>query len=401
MYTSMWTYAWDLDDCGMDVALGELRDHGVGDVSVATAYHCGRFLQIRSPRRKIYFPQDGVLYYPAPAEDFADSRIKPLVGDFARERPDFFPELSRRAEALGMTVSGWTVCLHNTRLGYLYPEACVQNAFGDTVYFSQCPANDDVRAYMAALLRSEDRRLSLHTLQMESMNYMGFAHEYHHEKDGVGLTALEDFLLSLCFCPACMRKGRAAGINMEHVRNRVRDDVVRYLSLPRAEVPSDRFLREGPDFFADDADVRAFLNWRAGVVTSLVERVAGEVSRAQLCFLSLLANASSWLFGVDLKAVSRFLGSALVCSYDCGADRARADVAASRAELDPACKVYTGMRAFTPEYTGREAFVDKVRAALAAGTQGFVFYNYGLIPQGRMRWIGEACEAIRETEEKR
>ena len=56
VYTSMWTYAWDLDDCGIDSALRDLREHGVGDVAVATAYHSGRFLQIRSPRRKIYLP---------------------------------------------------------------------------------------------------------------------------------------------------------------------------------------------------------------------------------------------------------------------------------------------------------------------------------------------------------
>ena len=40
---------------------------------------------------------------------------------------------------------------------------------------------------------------------------MGFAHEYHHEKDGVGLTPEDDFLLSLCFCPACLARAAEAG----------------------------------------------------------------------------------------------------------------------------------------------------------------------------------------------
>lgn len=398
MYASMWTYPWDLDDCGIEEVLAELRACGVTDVSVAMAYHSGRFLQLRSPKRKVYFPQDGVLYYPADPKDFAACRIRPLVGDFAHEHPAFFPELAEKADKHGMTLSSWTVCLHNTRLGYQHPEACVQNAFGDITYYNQCPANDDVRDTMAALMRSVDQSVPLRTLQMESMNYMGFAHEYHHEKDGVGLTALEDFLLSLCFCPACMAKGRAAGIDMEHVRERVRADVEKYLALPRGAVPSQEFLTLGPNFFADDPDLMAYLTFRTQTVTSLVQRVAGEVKRAELCFLSLLPNASSWLFGVDLQAISRSCGSTLICSYDSDAGQAGRDMATSRAELDPACRVYTGMRAFTPEYTGKEAFLQKVGASLQAGSDGFVFYNYGLIPQGRMRWIADACGMLTNRE---
>ena len=32
------------------------------------------------------------------------------------------------------------------------PDACVHNAFGDTVYYNQCPSNPDVRTYMTALV---------------------------------------------------------------------------------------------------------------------------------------------------------------------------------------------------------------------------------------------------------
>ena len=391
MYASMWTYPWDLVDCGIDDVLSEMRACGLNDLSVATAYHCGRFLQIRSPKRKAYFPEDGVVYYPVDPKDFANCRIRPIAGSFAREHPGFFSDLSNQAEKHGMTLSSWTVCLHNTRLGYQHPEACVQNAFGDLAYYNQCPANDDVRDTMAALMRFMDQSMQLRTLQMESMNYMGFFHEYHHEKDGVGLTALEDFLLSLCFCPSCMAKGRAAGIDMEHVRERVRADLIQYLNQPREQVPSREFLSRGPDFFADDPDFRAYLDFRAQTVTGLVQRVAGEVRRAELCFLSLLPNESSWLFGVDLQAISNSCGSVLICSYDSGAEQARRDISASRATLNPACRVYTGMRAFTPEYTDGNAFVQKVDASVQAGSDGFVFYNYGLIPAGRMRWIADAC----------
>ena len=64
MHRSMWTYAWDLLDIGYDAALGEIRDRaGANSVSLATSYHAGRFVQPRSPKRKVYFPEDGTIYF--------------------------------------------------------------------------------------------------------------------------------------------------------------------------------------------------------------------------------------------------------------------------------------------------------------------------------------------------
>ena len=64
MSISMWSYPWDLEDCGMAYALDDMKAHGIDGVSMITSYHAGRFLCIRSPKRKIYFPEDGVAYYP-------------------------------------------------------------------------------------------------------------------------------------------------------------------------------------------------------------------------------------------------------------------------------------------------------------------------------------------------
>ncbi len=82
---------------------------------------------------------------------------------------------------------------------------------------------------------------------------------------------------------------------------------------------------------------------------------------------------SSWLFGVDLQAISRSCGSALLCSYDSDAGQTGRDMATSRAELDSGYRAYTGMRAFTLEYAGNEVLLQKVGASLQAGSGGFVF----------------------------
>lgn len=390
----MWSYPWDFVDCGVDVVLDEMQSVGLNDVSLITSYHAGRFLQVRSPVRKSYFPEDGVLYYPGSLERFKNLRIQPKIGQFQMEHPDFFSNLISKAHERKMTISGWTVCLHNTRLGYEYPDSCVHNAFGDTIYYNQCPANDDVRQYMVALLGDVDRCLPLESIQLESMNYMGFAHEYHHEKDGVGLTAYEDFLLSLCFCESCMRKGKAAGIDMDSVRTWVRNQIYAYLNNDRHAISSHGFFQQGLAFFSERPEMLAYLRWRSSIITSLVQEVRSNGFRSELYFLSLLTNRDSWLYGVNLADVSNFCDGIVICSYDSSAEQAVQDIQLSRKEFNPQTKIVTGMRAFYPEYANESSFVQKVKSVLDASRDGFIFYNYGLIPRSQLEWVRQATAVI-------
>ena len=201
MHRSMWTYAWDLLDIGYDKALGELRDRaGVNAISLATSYHAGRFVQPRSPKRKVYFPEDGTIYFhPRPAR-WEEIRIKPKVAEVILEGGDVLRELVRRRDAGGLKVCCWTVCLHNTRLGMLHPGAVTRNAFGDPNYYNLCPSNADARAYVCALVEDLTHSYQPDIVELESPSFMGFAHGYHHDKDGVGLTAEDEFAMSLCFC---------------------------------------------------------------------------------------------------------------------------------------------------------------------------------------------------------
>ena len=91
MHRSMWTYAWDILDLGFDAALGELRDRaGLNSVSLASSYHAGRFLQPRSPKRKVYFPEDGTIYFhPTPAR-WEGLAIQPKVAEVILRAETFF-----------------------------------------------------------------------------------------------------------------------------------------------------------------------------------------------------------------------------------------------------------------------------------------------------------------------
>ena len=119
------------------------------------SYHAGRFLQPRSPKRKVYFPEDGTIYFhPTPAR-WEGLAIQPKVAEVI-EGGDVLRELVRRRDAGGLKVCCWTVCLHNTRLGMLHPGAVTRNAFGDPNYYNLCPSNPDARAYVVRSCRRPD-----------------------------------------------------------------------------------------------------------------------------------------------------------------------------------------------------------------------------------------------------
>lgn len=148
-----------------------------------------------------------------------------------------------------------------------------------------------------------------------------------------------------------------------------------------------QFMAQGPEFFRGAPEVYAYLQWRSTVVASLMREVHSAVGgRSKLYFLSLLPHSRSWLFGVDLKTISALCEGVVVCCYDSTAGQAQADLAESRREFAPGAHLLAGMRCFVPEYADITAFAEKVRAARQEGVDGFLFYNYGLIPPAHLRW---------------
>lgn len=389
MQLSMWTYPWDIQDIGYDTVERELRERaGLDTVSIATSYHAGRFLQPRSPHRKAYFPEDGTIYFEPAAARWEGMPIQPKVADVIREGGDVLGELVRRRETTGMRVSCWTVCLHNTRLGMLHPDAVTRNAFGDPNYYNLCPSNAQARTYVRTLVEDVTRTYRPDRIELESPCFMGFAHEYHHEKDGVGLTPEDDFLVSLCFCASCVGRAKAAGVDAEPVRKLVRQWIAESCERP---VPVRRFPdfpAGGLDTFAPWPELHAFLLWRFEPVTSLVAEIR-EVAdpSTQVVMIDL---KDGWLGGCDLAALGKACDGAILCAYDMQAEAVRDLLAAGRAILGPEKFLGTGYRLFYPEMSSAEVLASKVQAALEAGIDGINFYNYGLVPAARLDWVGQA-----------
>jgi hypothetical protein len=392
MQLSMWTYPWDVQDLGANAVVGELRTAGLNTVSLATSYHAGRFLQPRSPKRKAYFPEDGTIYFRPTPSRWETVAIRPKLADVVAD-DDVLGELVRRRDAGGLRVSCWTVCLHNTRLGMLYPHAVTHNAFGDPNYYNLCPSNPDARAYLRALVGDLSHGYRPDVIELESPCFMGFVHEYHHEKDGVGINAEDDFLLSLCFCDACLSRAGAAGVDGGKARATVRRWIA---EMCERETPAARwpdFPAAGLEVFKPFPEVYAYLAWRFEPVTSLIAELR-EATRPETK-LYLIDLKDGWLGGCDLAAIGKVTDGAILCAYSMEPPAVEALMRTGRAALGPDRFLGTGFRVFYPEMPDRGQLVLRSKAALAGGAEGINYYNYGLIPKPRMAWIGAATAALR------
>jgi hypothetical protein len=393
MHRSIWTYAWDILDLGFDAALDELRHRaGLNCVSLASSYHAGRFLQPRSPRRKAYFPEDGTIYFHPTPTRWEGLTLQPKVADLISQGGDVLGELVRRRDQGGLKVSCWTVCLHNTRLGMLHPSAVTRNAFGDPNYYNLCPSNPDARAYVCALVEDMTHAYRPDLVELESPSFMGFAHEFHHEKDGVGLTAEDDFALSLCFCDSCLSRAAKAGVDAKAARRLVAQWII---ETCERETPQPRF----PDFPASGLEtfrsfpaLHEFLLWRTEPVTSLISEIRARAHPESRVVLIDLADG--WLGGCDLEEIGKVCDGAILCVYGLAPKQGKAVIHKGRVALGPEKILGAGFRIFYREVEGAEGLTGQVSACVEAGANALNFYNYGLIPARRLDWIRMAVEAL-------
>ena len=74
-YKAVYAYAWDLAETGVERAAGEFKDFGLDTVTIAGSYHAGKFMRPQGKAGKVYFPDDGTVYFRSTASNIADFDI--------------------------------------------------------------------------------------------------------------------------------------------------------------------------------------------------------------------------------------------------------------------------------------------------------------------------------------
>ena len=397
--SSVYAFADDFIDEGVSPVADLLAGQGFGGASLATVYHAARDVVPHNPKRAVVHRDEGVHYFEPDASCYRGP-LRPQRG--ATETAGFEQVTSALADR-GLWWQAWTVYLHNCRLATAHPRCAVTNAFGDVYITDLCPSNADVATY-AVDLTTDVARLRPSLVVAESLHHAGFGHGYHHERSFVDVPAVTAFLLSLCFCAACIERADVDGQALAgSVRDIVRGSLAGTTSLP------DRVDRDGLADVVGPA-LAGYLAARERTVAALVADCAAATHAAGVPFGFMdqtgalkgyvtgeptgpVAAADAWQLGIDPAAVSAVSDSYIALTYAKDPDRVHHDAAAYASAIHPNARLRCVLRHGRPDSTGIDDLRPKVAAIDAAGG-ATDFYHYGLMPLAGLAAASQAIATV-------
>jgi len=389
-YKAIYTYAWDLAEEGVSKAVGQFEALGLDTVTIAGSYHAGKFLRPHGRAGKVYFPEDGTVYFKAnPARYGA---IKPVANSLLSSQ-DVLRELTSQER---MKTNVWLVLLHNTLLGSAHPDSAVSNAFGDRYIYNLCPSAPDARAYAIGLAQDVTETYPVSGLSMETPGFLPYAHGFHHEFALNRPNRWLDSQLGLCFCPHCLKGAKAAGINAARLKTQVAEDVSAYLASD-LDYPADMAEAFWAADTRTDGDLKAYLDWRCTVVTSLVRDIRGAVRKeVDVAVIPSVARPTggAWYEGSDLAALADATGIIEACFYEPGATRVKADLFDIRRRLRGKGHLRGIVRPAFPDLETKGEFLAAMQALGAGGVSEVAFYNWGHLRSANIGWIADGLRAL-------
>lgn len=387
MQLSLYTYPADLLDGGIGKSLAWIREKaGFDAISYSAIYHTGKFLLPHNPRRRVHFNEGAAVYYRPDPKRYG--RLRPRVSALVSESIDPLEQTCAEAARVGLQVNGWIVCLHNTVLATANPDCAITNAFGDPLIHSLCPGHPDSREYLLASAADLASRYPLARLELESPDYMGFRHGYHHEIIGVRITEYLNFLLGLCFCSGCTATGKGAGIDVAGLQAWVRAEIDALMEedLPvPAQDPTGEDIAEA---LVCREDLRVYVALRIATVKSLVAQIKADVSAARpgMTVAAFGDAHGSWQGGGLLQDMAQ-VADQVITRYPVVPADATYMVGKLRQKA-PGVRLIGSVRAISPQTRSSDDVIALLRAYRDLKVEGLNIYNYGLAKVPTLERIG-------------
>ena len=384
MYRALYTYAWDLIDRSPKDVAKEFQSYGINTITLATSYHAGKFIRPRSDTGKVYFPEDGTVYFQANPDRYG--QLKPQLNSILQQQ-DVLADFCQQDE---IAVNGWTVLLHNTRLGLRHPETTVLNAFGDSSVYSLCPVNPLVREYAIALCVDLTESYALSGLSLETPGFLPFVHGYHHEFAQIEQNDWLNFGFAICFCGHCKDGAQQHGIDISGLQRRLVENINSYLASPYT-VSEDMAKQWLLADFVSDPEWGTFLRWRCDQVTSLVGEIRNEI-RADVTLAVIPTvqrpSCATWLEGSDLMALVEIVDWLEVPFYENSPERVASDAWDVCRRVGGASKLRGILRPGPPDMNSQEQLSASITVLQQQGINELAFYNYGMLRQHNLDWLG-------------
>jgi hypothetical protein len=389
-YRAIYTYAWDIAEEGVDAIVAQVLRLGLDTITFAGSYHAGKFLRPQGSSGKVYFPEDGTVYFKSDPDRYG--AIKPVPNSLL-SHSDILRELTQNQD---VKTNVWLVLLHNTLLGSRYPQATVANAFGDRYIYNLCPSAPEAREYAVGLARDVTEHYPVVGISLETPGFLPYAHGFHHEFALNAPNRWLDNLLGLCFCDHCLHGAAQAGIDVKRLKARVAKDISSYLNTD-LDFPLDMAEAFWLADTRTNGDLGALLDWRCTVVTSLVAEVRRSVRRdVDVAVIPSVARptAGAWYEGSNIAALAKAAGIVEACFYEPGADRIRADLFDVKRRLEDQGRLRGILRPAYPDLVRRTEFLAAVETLAANGVNEIAFYNWGHLRAANIAWIGDAMRLL-------
>jgi len=380
---TLWTYLWDVVDDGIPEVLDEIAGLGLNAISLATHYHSVEHLRPHT-QGALYYRDESALYFdPGPRLRAArfQHRVSPLVA--RRDNP--LVRVANACRERQLNLLSWTLACHSSHLGRKYPQATQMNCAGDRYPEALCPANPQVREFLLALVGDLSHEYGVELVELESCHYAPSRHYHVHEKLPMPLGPVEHFLLGLCFCPACVKRGEDALVDMRELRLATSARLRQHLAKGQ------RDPTPVPEVVAALPGGAAFVAARRAVITELMR----DLRLASAAPISPIAWASVESSGLDMAEVAAVTDSLTICAYTKDPEAARADIRAAAAATGDPGKLRVGYHCFPPVAPDAATLMRVLAASKEEGVRAYSFYNYGIAPRPCLEWLRPVTAHLR------
>lgn len=382
MEFAAWTYPWDVVDETPERVADRLADIGVTEINLATNYHSVQTFLPHNPERRTRFAEPSSYFRP----DDRYGRLEPVPyagmdGDWVAAVAEGLPE--------EVALTSWTVGCHNSRLGAANRDCCLENAHGDDLVFGLCPSTPAVRDYLVNVVGDLAERGHFGRVELETFDYFyGTGFGWHHQKIHADLGPLGEFLFGLCFCEDCRSNASEAGVDVARARETVRETV-------DAIVAGDVENTTPKQWMDDHPTVAAYAAVREGTLEALFERLAEAAGDADLGYYAGMPRpGASWMAGADLDRLADAVDYYVAPVYR-GSREAVLEGYETVAGAAGDVPVHAGILPGHPPIDDEATVVDVVDGLHAVGVERVSFYNYGLLPDHALDWVGAATADYR------
>lgn len=383
--TALFVHAWDLEDGNAARLTQWARSTGLDTLCVSATYHSGWLIQPHHATKRLRWSESGAAYFHPDERFYPGTCLRPPVAATGAA----FNHLRAAADAAsdqGLHLVAWTVGAHNTRLGLAFPELTQHNAYGDILPHALSLGHNASRNYLKALVRDIAANYSPYGIQLESFQWHSIRHNHAHERDLVGLSPMEQQLLSLCFNPQTVRKAEAAGVDAEAARHAVKQTLeTAFRHAPERPLHYPQTIEELEEI---EPDLRSYRRFLRQLSESLIAEIRQESLSGTTCRLYLQSGYTPalrdvcdgfavWAYGQTPEQTYRTVREAIAPLPDDW-------------EGEYHCYIRLGMGVPTSPEQLREILL----AARSAGATGIYLYNYSESPPAMLGWLPSALASL-------